>query len=300
MKFNILFLLLLPGMCFSQNIDERLTKRLQSLIATHHGTVGIYVKNLNNNRIVAINADSLFPTASMIKVPILVGIMDKINRNELQYHQELIYHDSLLYPGVDILGSFKVGEKIELSKLMMLMATMSDNTASIWLQLLAGTGTRINTIMDSLGFRYTRVNSRTPGREAHRERFGWGQCTPREMSTLFEKIYKREIISPSISDRMLRTLNRNYWDDAGVSQIPPAATVFSKNGALNAYRSETLLVRGYKSEYVYTIITNNNRDTSWNPQNEAWELMRAVSSLLWNYFEPGHQWKSPAEAAKFY
>jgi beta-lactamase class A len=33
----------------------------------------------------------------------------------------------------------------------MLMLTMSDNTASLWLQTLAGTGTRINELMDSLG-----------------------------------------------------------------------------------------------------------------------------------------------------
>jgi beta-lactamase class A len=56
-----------------------------------------------------------------------------------------------LYAGVDILGSLKNNEKIELSKVMMLMLTMSDNTASLWLQSLAGTGTRINELMDSLG-----------------------------------------------------------------------------------------------------------------------------------------------------
>ncbi len=76
-----------------------------------------------------------------------MGIMDKIQRGELQYHQELIYKDSLLYAGEDILGSFKSGEKIELSKVMMLMLTMSDNTASLWLQSLAGSGARINGIL---------------------------------------------------------------------------------------------------------------------------------------------------------
>ena len=31
---------------------------------------------LNNNKTIAINADSIFPTASMIKIPILIGIME--------------------------------------------------------------------------------------------------------------------------------------------------------------------------------------------------------------------------------
>jgi beta-lactamase class A len=48
-----------------------------------------------------------------------------------------------LYAGEDILGSFKDGEKIALSKVAMLMITTSDNTASLWCQAMA-TGTAIN------------------------------------------------------------------------------------------------------------------------------------------------------------
>src|SRR6202008_2999760 len=107
-------------------------------------------------------------TASLVKIPILVGVMDKIARDELKFHQEITYHDSLLYPGVDLLGSFKSGEKIELSKLLMLMITMSDNTASLWCQSLAGNGPAINGWLETNGFVATRVNSRTPGREANR------------------------------------------------------------------------------------------------------------------------------------
>lgn len=284
----------------AQKKDVRLQRQVEALVKQHQGNVGVFVKNLKNGKSVEINADTIYPTASMVKVPILVGIMDKINRGELSYHQEMIYHDSLLYPGVDILGSFKQGEKIELSKLIMLMTSMSDNTASIWVQLLAGTGTRINAIMDSLGLHNTRVNSRTPGREGARSVYGWGQTTPREMATLLERIYQNRIISPAISERMLRSLNRNYWDGEALSQIPPKATMFSKNGALNEYRSEVVLVKGYDSEYVFVVVTNNNKDTSWTKDNEAWVLIRQLSSLLWNYFEPQHQWKPPMKSDMFY
>src|SRR5688572_26266028 len=105
--------------------------------------------------------------------------MDKIENGELRYHQDLTYKDSLLYAGVDILGSFKNDEKIDLSKVTMLMLTASDNTASLWLQSLAGGGKRINEILDSAGFKNTKVNSRTPGREANREQYGWPDNTQR-------------------------------------------------------------------------------------------------------------------------
>ena len=284
---------------FAQKTDKKLQVKIEELVKDYQGEIGIYIKDLNKNRVVSINADTVFPTASIVKVPILLGIMDKIRNGELHYHQELRYRDSLLYAGVDLLGSFKDTEKIELSKVMMLMLSMSDNTASLWLQSLAGTGTRINAVMDSFGFQHTRVNSRTPGREEYRKKYGWGQTTPEEMGILFEKIYKGEIFSRGVCDRMLRLLNRNYFDHTAISQIPPYAAVFTKTGAVDGSRNEAMLVRGKKGLYVFCIFTKNNKDTSWLHSNEAWELTRKISALLWQYFEPGDHWKPSADAKLF-
>ncbi len=288
MKQCILLFALLAGMQFSkaQRTDQKLQRKVEALIKGFQGDIGIYVKSLKTGKVVAINADSVFPTASMVKVPILVGIVDKLNKGELNYHQSLEYNDSLLYEGVDILGSFKNKEKIDLPKVLMLMLTTSDNTASLWLQSLAGTGTRINQLLDSLGYKYTRVNSRTPGREANRSRYGWGQTTAYEMANLLERIYKKEIFSDSSCIRMMRLLGRNYWDEEGLSAIPPTVEVFSKNGAVNASRSEVMLVNAPHHPYVVCIVTKNNIDQSWTTANEAWTLTRKLSALLWNYFEP--------------
>lgn len=270
---------------FSQSTDKKLEKKLLPLLQSHHGDIGIYIKNLRTGKTVTYNADSLFPTASIVKVPIMLGILDKMEKGELAYHQEFIYHDSLLYAGVDILGSFKSGEKIELSKLLLLMLTTSDNTASLWLQSIAGTGTRINQLLDSLGFKQVRVNSRTPGREENRNMYGWGQMTPREMGTLMEKIYRKKIISPALCERAMRLLGRNYWDEEALSQIPPTVEVFSKNGAVNASRSEVFLVNHPRNPYLVCIATKNNMDQSWNQDNEAWKITRALSGLLWVYYD---------------
>ena len=268
----------------AQKTDKKLQREIENVLSGFHGQVGVYVKNLKNNKTVSINADTIFPTASMVKMTILTGIMDKLNKGELSYHQPLRYRDSLLYAGVDILGSFKDTERIELGKVMMLMLTMSDNTASLWLQSLAGTGTRINQIMDSLGFKYTRVNSRTPGREAARKEFGWGQTTPREMATLMEMISKGQIISKERSAQMLRLLGRNFWDEEAVSQIPSDVFVASKNGAVDESRSEVMFVNGRGARYVICICTKNNKDQSWEPTNEAWVLTRKVSKLIWDKY----------------
>ena len=268
----------------AQKVNKKLQHALETLTTGFKGDVGIYVKDLHTGKFASINADSIFPTASMVKVPILIGIMDKLNKGELKYHQELTYKDSLLYAGSDLLASLKNNEKVELSKVIMLMLTTSDNTASLWLQSLSGTGTRINQILDSIGYTATRVNSRTPGREAGRDKFGWGQTSPKEMATMFEALANRTLMDATSSEKMIRLLGRNYWDEEALSQIPPDVFVASKNGAVNASRSEVVYVSGKNARYVFCICTKNNKDTSWELNNEGWELARKVSKLLWETY----------------
>src|ERR1700743_2938366 len=141
MRIKLLLLLLaISSTAFAQT-DNKLTTQLQDAIKGFNGQIGIYVKNLKTGKTAAINADTLFPTASMIKVSIQCAVMDKIEKGEMQYNQKLGYRDSLLYKGEDILGSFKDKDTTEVSKVAMLMITMSDNTASLWLQKLVGGGT---------------------------------------------------------------------------------------------------------------------------------------------------------------
>ena len=276
---------------FAQRTDKKLQAQINELVKGFRGTVGIYVEHLPSGKSASFQADTVFPTASIVKIPILIGIMDKIRKGELDYHQEFVYRDSLLYAGVDILGSFKQDEKIELAKLIMLMLTTSDNTASLWLQSIAGSGSRINELLDSVGMKETRVNSRTPGRESNRNQYGWGQTTPREMVELMKKIYLAQMYDRHYSDMMLRLLGRNFWDEEAISQVPPTVFVASKNGAVDQTRSEIMLVMAPHGSYIFSIQTKEQADSSWHPENEGWVLARKLSLLLWNYYEPNSQWR---------
>jgi beta-lactamase class A len=285
MKKFILMIIVQSVFFFSlaQKTDKKLLRSIEPILQGFNGEVGVYIKSLTTGKTVAINADTIFPTASMVKVPILIGIMDKINKGELDYHQSLIFKDSLVYSeGDDLLAGLKDNTKVELSKVIMLMLTTSDNCASLWLQGIAE-GVRINQLMDSIGLVHTKVNSRVPGREANRKQYGWGQTTPKEMVMMFEKIYKGTIINDSISQKMIRLLGRNYWDEEAIGEIPPTIFVASKNGAVNASRSETLLVMA-KEPYLFSIITKNQKDQSWETNNEGWVLARKLSKLLFAYY----------------
>ncbi|MDB5024771.1 MAG: serine hydrolase [Mucilaginibacter sp.] len=298
MKYNLLLILLsVTSAAFAQT-DTKLTAQLQNTLKGFNGQAGIYVKNLKTGKTAAINADTLFPTASMIKVSIQCGVMDKIEKGDLKYNQKLIYRDSLLYPGEDILGSFKDKDTIEVSKVAMLMITMSDNTASTWLQKIV-TGEYINNWLDQNGFKVMRVNSRVKERQAIRAKYGWGVTTPYEMCRLFTMIRNGQAVSPAASERMYRNLGRIYWDDKALSQIPPYVHTVSKQGALDESKSETVLVNAPHGDYVFSIITNNNKDQRWVSDNEADMLIRKVSALIWHYYEPKSDWKPADGVAKY-
>ncbi|ALJ01256.1 serine hydrolase [Rufibacter tibetensis] len=308
MRFpQLLLLLLLLSSTFSvfaqktakEKPDQKLTRKLQDLTKSFQGEVGIYVRHLKTGKMVAINADTLFPTASMIKVPIMVGVFDKIEKGELNPKAILRYRDSLYYAGEDIVGNFKDSSTVALSKIQMLSITTSDNTGSLWLQHLTGTGTAINAWLEQNGFEHTRMNSRTPGRRANWQKYGWGQTTPREMASLVTMIREGKAVSPAASERMYRNLGRIYVDDVALSQIPPTVQTASKQGAVDQSRSEVVLVNAPHGDYVFCIITKNQKDESWEYNNAGYALIRAVSSTLWNHFEPKSDWK-PAKGVEKY
>lgn len=299
----ILFLLisLYSQHVFSQyKTDKKLEKELKVLIDSFHGTAGIYVRNLKTGKEVAINADTIFPTASIIKVPILIGIFNKIDEGTFTYHQPLLYRDSMSRGGSGLMQYFKDSTVTDLRTAITLMISHSDNTAAVWCEKLAGGGITINSWLSDHGFQFTRVNARTPGREKNNKQFGWGQTTPREMANMLVMIREGKTASAAASQRMYQDLTHIYWDEYALSQIPPYIQATSKQGMVDDSRSEAVLVNAPNGDYVFYIATKNNVDKRWKPDNEAWQLARNVSALLWNYYEPHYGWKPPADAEKFW
>lgn len=264
--------------------DDELRLKINLLIEGFKGEVGIYVYNLSTEEEVNIQGDTLFPTASVVKIPILVGVFDKINKGELSLDQKLTYRESQQYGGSGLMQFFKDSTTVDLKTLVGLMISYSDNVTSIWCQQLAGGGAQINALMDQYGFQQTKVNSRTEGREEIWKKYGWGQTTPKEMAHLLVDIRKGNIISSEISGQMYRYLGNIFYDERSLSQIPSHIKTASKTGSLDDVRSEVVLVNAPNGDYVFSIFTKKNEDKSWGKTNEAEELTRKLSKLLWDYY----------------
>jgi len=275
-------------------VDRALQARLEALVRGFHGNVGVYVRNLRTGATAEIDADSVFPTASMIKVPILLTLFDQAERGAVKLDAVVPFPDTLHYrygEASDVVGYMAPGDSLPVREVAFLMLTISDNFAALWLQGMVGGGTSVNEWLAAHGFRDTRVNSRTPGREAARSVYGWGQTTPREIASALVMIRQGRAVSPRASEEMYRLLTASFWRNEALSQIPPTVQAASKQGFVDRSRSEVLLVNAPSGDYVLAIITRNQADESYAESNEGYRLIRAVSRAVYQHFEPRDPWR---------
>lgn len=137
MKFSskivvVLFLALISVQCNSYDRCDFPVNEIRALTDQFGGDVGIYLVDLETGEIFEMNADTLFPTASTVKIPIMIRLFDKIDKGELAYDQMLTYHgehDDTW--GNDLINQLEPGSDVQFSKLIHLMMSTSNNTASL-------------------------------------------------------------------------------------------------------------------------------------------------------------------------
>lgn len=277
--------------------DPALQREIERLVRGFGGDVGVYVRHLPTGRTAAVNADSVFPTASLVKVPILAAMFDAIERGELELEgvqRRPAWLEYRYVEGTDVVSYMAPGDSLPLRELAFLMLTVSDNVASLWIQALVGGGLQVNAWLAAHGYERTRVNSRTPGRDDARAVYGWGQTSPREIARLVADIRAGRVVSPDASERMYRMLTKTYWDGEAVSQLPPHVQAASKQGFVDRARSEVLLVNAPDGDYVLAVMTKNQRDTSHAHDNEGHRLIRAVARAAYEHFAPDDPWRPRA------
>jgi beta-lactamase class A len=74
----------------------------------------------------------------------------------------------------------------------------------------------------------------------------------------------------------------------------------SKSGSVDRSRSEVVLVNATHGDYVFCVITKNQKDESWTSTNEGYVLLRNISRLHWKHFEPESKWKPADKIEEWY
>lgn len=247
-----------------------LRRALDSLVAAHHGTVGYSVKDLETGASLSARGDETFPTASLIKVPILVTVYDLYAGGLLSPDDRLTVLKIDKVPGSGILQHLHDGMVITVADAAWLMATISDNTATNLLldRIIIR---RVWDKMEALGLRNTKVHSKSFLRSSSvamdsSAKYGLGVTTPNEMARLFQLLAEGKAVSPAADSAMLRTLE--HGDDYRTLQrYAGNARSARKTGLGDSVRTECSLFY-LRHRVVACVLTKDNADRRWILDNE--------------------------------
>src|SRR5207237_8920993 len=208
--------------------------------------------NPHSHEIYSLNGDERVPTASTIKIAVMIETFARVAEGRAKWTDELVLTKAARYGGSGVLPELSDGLRLTLRDCVNLMMLVSDNTATnMVLDYL--TTDAVNARMDSLGFKQTRIMRRVggggesrEGKVADNKRFGLGATTPHEMVQILEKLDRGEIISPAASKEMLDLMKREQARYAiGRTTSDPMA---SKYGALDRLRSCVAIVYSKKGK----------------------------------------------------
>ncbi len=248
-----------------------LHRTLDAIAGAHHGIVGYAVRNLDTGERLSLRGDETFPTASLIKVPILVTLFDLVDKNMLALDDPLTVLKIDQVPGSGVLQFMHPGMTLTVRDAATLMITLSDNTATnLVLDRIAIR--RVWQKMEALGLPHSKVHSKVFLRLASvapdsSAKYGLGVTTPNEMAQLFELLAGGKAVNPAADSTMLSILT--HTADVELMQRSIAGlSVPHKTGATDSVRTECALFR-LQSRVVACGFTKANTDTRWIVDNEA-------------------------------
>lgn len=280
---------------------QSLEHDLNQMCFAFHGRMGYSLKLLKTGRQISFNGDERFPSASTIKTAVMVAAVQMVDEGKLKWTDQ---RELPPMKGREAsMWSYHFPEKFKLNLdgLVNLMITVSDNTATITTRDWLGT-MNINHRMEALGLKNTKILGNAPKDEKLiwrlRGMFGMGMTTPNEMNRLFELIYQGKAASPAGTERMLRILGNQYWDDFIGNSVPPTVPIYMKSGAITRSRSDCALVLS-SNPYILTIYTDSQKDRRWAADNEGDVTIRKAATRVWSALHPSQPYTPPPGAERF-
>jgi beta-lactamase class A len=263
-------------------------QRVQSAIQGFPGSVSIYAKNLDTGTSYELRADAPVPTASTIKLPIMVELFAEAEEGKLDWNQKLELRDQDKVSGSGVLTEFSGGDAFPIRDLMHLMIVVSDNTATNLILDRIG-GNAVNQRMAQLGLKQTAVMRKImqtkpegftdEGRKPGNDRWGTGRSCPRDMVVILEKLYRGLLVSKAASDEMIRVLKRQQ-DHQGVGRDMKDTVIASKSGALDHLRSDAAIVYSPHGAVAVAITVNNIPVVDYGVDNPGNLLISTLSQIL--------------------
>ena len=165
-------------------------------------TPGIFAIDPKTGAYVDFNGKREFPAASMIKVPVLVALLNAIDRGDVDANKIMTMRQDLVGGGSGHLQWRPVGTKLPLSQVTELMIIISDNTATNMIIDLLGGKAVVNKKFGSWGLKRTSISNWLPDLD------GTNKTSPYDLVYLLARVDRGEILSPASRARMLQIMER--------------------------------------------------------------------------------------------
>lgn len=283
-----------------------LQNRLDAKIRDFHGVMGIAVKNLDTGEEISIAGDRRFPTASLIKLAVLVEAYNQMAEGALRRDRAVTLRAEDKVGDESIpLNMLHPGISLTVSDLLHLMIAYSDNTATNLVVALVGTA-NVDRRLESYGIRDMKL-FRPTFRDGKADMFpeleheyGLGMTTPRAAARLMELVADGKVVGRAACDEMIGILeqqfdramiprslpyerdkilvaNKTGWDE---EKLPDAS------GFKGDVRSDVAYVKGPKARYVIAICARRVRDKTPTADNEALVTGAALSRMVYDAYNP--------------
>jgi beta-lactamase class A len=276
---------------------ESLDTRLVALAKVHHGKVAIAVKHLGTGENFYLNADEPMPTASLIKLAVMVEVYQQVAEGKIKLSDPITLRKEDKVPGSGVLTDhFTPGLTFPLRDAVHLMIALSDNTATNLVLDKIGIGATAQR-MEAWGFPNTKVHAKSFRRDTsvfpeRSKRFGLGSTTARESVALLEKIHGGKVVSPEACKEMLEILKKCTDDMKFPRFLPEGVKVAHKSGSVSDARTDAGILYLPGGPVAVCVLTADNADKRWAVDNEGNLFCAHVARAVYDHFTP----KPPAPA----
>ncbi len=271
---------------------QDLKARLTPLARAHKGRVAIAVKNLETGASYFLNADEVMPTASLIKVAVMIEAYRQADEGKLNLADPVTLRTADKVPGSGILREhFSDGATFPLRDAVRLMMAFSDNTATNLVLDRVGLAA-VNKRMADWGFPHTRIHHKsfrgdtTSIDPEGTRRFGLGATTAREMMGLMEQLQTGERNRPAIKQTLLGHLRRNTDRDKFPRLLPPGTLLMHKDGSTEQVRTDAGILYTPGGVVVLCVLSADNEDRRFHPDNAGNLLCARVAREVYDCFAP--------------
>jgi beta-lactamase class A len=263
-----------------------LRRTLDSIADLHHGVVGYTVIDVDGGGRISRRGDEKFPTASLIKVGVLVTVFDLVAKGQMTLDDPLTVLAIDQTGGSGVLQYFHSGATITVKDAAWLVSTISDNTATNLL-LDKINIRRMWAKMDSLGLPNTRIHSKVNLRNTSvamdsSVKYGLGVTTPNEMAHLFELLAAGKAVNRAADSTILDMLEHNTTNFM-LQRYAGGIRAALKDGETNQNRTECTLWYT-RRRAIACVMTRENKDESWIIDNEAQVTMGKMGAAIISAF----------------